>query len=433
VALPPATLASLVHWQIDVTASADSSMSHAGDESRRGDGAQTTGALQTALHAALSAQAADLATRWKVQSRRILLLDTSPGDDLVGHAPDANVALGLVNALLAAFAIGDEESEAAAVATGLQFGVDAFARGASLHHTARAVDVLIAMVMHAMEKVAADTETSGSVAAGIWLARRLQSRAGLLSLAVMRGYTQTQADTLRDQFRHLRHDLRNPLGTIKSVLALMDDESVPAEARANANFRAMAKRNARSLEEMIADRLGDTSVPLPAMVDHDVSVQTVAQSVRRELRSEAERRGVRVLIDATELRGRFDVPGLELLLQAVLEAALQESRTGEQIHLTFDENGEGRVAIGLSHKSSHVPIERRNALDRLAALARRIGASVTFADPIVISLPMHGGDRETQVGAGQQVPGDTIESGVAEVSHNLRSPREDDHGQANVL
>jgi signal transduction histidine kinase len=290
------------------------------------------------------------------------------------------------------------------------------------------------MVMHAMQQTAADDPPSGgSVADGVWLAQRLQDRGGLLSLAVIRGYAQAQGDTLRDRFRHLRHDLRNPLGTIKSVLALMDDESVPAEARANANFRAMAKRNARSLEEMIANRLGDTSVPIPTMVERDVSVQSVAEAVRRGLGSEAERRGVTVLVDATELRGRFDVPGLELLLQVVLEAALQESRAGEQLHLTFDDNGEGRVAICLSHRSGHVPIERRNTLDRLTSLARRIGASLTFADPIVISLPMYGGDRETQLATKDSMPGDGSRSAVAETSHNLRSSREDDHGQANVL
>jgi len=428
------TLASLVHWQADVTTSTDFPMSPAGDESHRGHGAQRTGALQAALYAALSAQAADLATRWRVQSGRILLLNTPPGDDRTAVTPDTNIALGLVNALLSVLAIGEEESEAAAVATGLQFGIEAFARGASLHHTVRAVDLLIAMAMYAMEKTAEDIDTTGvNVAAGVWLARRLQSRAGLISLSVIRGHTQAQGDTLRDRFRHLRHDLRNPLGTIKSVLALMDDESVPAEARANANFRAMAKRNARSLEEMIADRLGDTTVPLPPIVDHDVSVQTVAESVRRELRSEAERRGVAVRIDATELRGRFDVPGLELLLQAVLEAALHESRMGEQIHLTFDENDKGRVAIGLSHKSGHPPIERRNALDRLTALARRIGASVTFADPVLISFPRHGSDRETPIVTERSAPGDSSGLSVAEASHNLRGAREDDHGQANVL
>jgi signal transduction histidine kinase len=414
-----------------VTTSADSSTSDGDDRSRR-DKARTGGALQTALYGVLRAQAADLASCWRTQAREILLLD-APNDDRAGAAPDINAARDLTNALLAAFAVSDEESEAAAVATGLQFGVEAFARGASLHHTVKAVNVLIAMVTRAIEQGVVDTSPGGTIADGVWLAQRLQGRAGPLSLAVIRGYTQAQGDALRDRFRHLRHDLRNPLGTIKSVLALMDDESVPPEARANANFRAMAKRNARSLEEMIAERLGDATLPLPAMVDHDVSVQNVAESVHRGLRMEAERRGVVVLIDASELRGRFDVPGLELLLQAVLEAALQEARTGEQLRIRFNETDEGRIAVRLSHESNHAPVERRGVLDRLAALARNIGASATLADPIVISLPMHGSDRRTQIVTERQVSGEKIGLSVAETTHNLRSAREDDHGQASVF
>jgi len=421
----------LVQRQSHVTISADSPAPHADDRSRRDDEARTSGALQAALYGALRAEAADLASRWRTQSREILLLD-APGDARAGTAPDITLAQELTNALVAAFAVGDEESEAAAVTTGLQFGVEAFARGASLHHTVKAVNVLIAMVMRAIEQ-GVDTPSGGRITDGVWLAQRLQGRAGLLSLAVIRGYTQGQGDALRDHFRHLRHDLRNPLGTIKSVLALMDDESIPPEARANANFRAMAKRNARSLEEMIAERLGDTTLPLPAMVDHDVSVQNVAESVHRGLRRESERRGVAILIDATELRGRFDVPALELLLQAVLEAALQESRTGEQLRVSFNETDEGRVAICLSHESSHAPIERRDSLDRLAALARNIGASATLADPIVISLPRHGSDRRAPIGTERRVSGEKIGLSVAETTHNLRSAREDDHGQASVF
>jgi signal transduction histidine kinase len=387
-----------------------------------------------ALYAALSAQAADLAMRWRIQSRKTLFLDAPRSDDRSGPAPDINVAEDLTNALLAAFAVREDVSEAAAVATGVQFGVEAFAHGASLHHTVKAVNALCAMVMEALERAVTDGEASaGKASGGVWLAQQLHERAGLLSLAAIRGHTQAQGDALRDRFRHLRHDLRNPLGTIKSVLALMDDESVPAEARANANFRAMAKRNARSLEEMIADRLGDTAVPSAATVDRDVAVQEVAESVRRELGSEARRHGVTVVIEATEVRGRFDVSGLELLLQAVLEAALQESRAGERLELAFNETGEERVAIYVSHASRRPPIARRDVLDRLASLARKIGASASFADPIVISLPIHGRAREASIVTERAIPGEATGLSVAETSHNLRSSREDDHGQASVL
>ena len=44
---------------------------------------------------------------------------------------------------------------------------------------------------------------------------------------------------------------------------MMDDETMPAEARAHPRFRAMAKRNARALGDLIADRLSDTAAVLP--------------------------------------------------------------------------------------------------------------------------------------------------------------------------
>ena len=409
-------------------------MSQPGDESRGGDGARATGTRRAALFAALSAQAADLAMCWLVQARKILLLDAPRSDDCAGTAPDVSVAQDLTRALLSAFSSNDDASEETAVAAGFQFGVEAFTRGASLHHTVKAMNALCGMIMQAMVKASAENKASaGNVADGIWLAQRLQERAGLLSLAVIRGHTQAHGDALRDEFRHLRHDLRNPLGTIKSVLALMDDESVPAEARANANFRAMAKRNARSLEVMIADRLGDTAVPLPAAVDRDVCVQEVAESVRRELANEAKRRDITVVVDATEVQGRFDVSGLELLLQAVLEEAFQESHAGTQLHLTCKKTDDGRIALYLSHASSYAPIARREVIDRLTMLARGIGASATFTNPVVISLPMHDRAQGSAIATERAISAEVAESGIAEKAHNLRSAREDDHGQPSVL
>ena len=105
----------------------------------------------------------------------------------------------------------------------------------------------------------------------------------------------------------------------------------------------------------------------------------------------------------------------------------------QQLHVSVNETGENRVAIRLSKDSSRPLVARRDALDRLASLARRIGASATFGEPIVISLPMQGRARGTSSLAEHEVPGDAIGLGVAETSHNLRRSREDDHGQANVL
>src|SRR5258705_3029085 len=145
------------------------------------------------------------------------------------------------------------------------------------------------MMLYAIETSLTE-RSDANAAAGIRLSRRLQRATSLLSLAATKGYTQAMGDVMRDRFRHLRHDLRNPLGTIKSVLAMMDDETMPAEARAHPRFRAMAKRNARSLGELIADRLRDEEALVPALVQQMASLRTIACGVRRDLRAEAEAR-----------------------------------------------------------------------------------------------------------------------------------------------
>jgi len=346
---------------------------------------------------------------------------------------DSDVASDLVKALFSALAVDDEE-ESNAIAAGLRFGAEFFASGISLHHAAKAVGLLIGIALEAMASVAGGSDVpSGRVADGLWLARRLQERATLLSLAVIRAHTQAREEALRDRFRHLRHDLRNPLGTIKSVLALMDDESIPIEARSNPNFRDIAKRNTRSLEEMIADQLGEAAVPLSGIADRDVSMEAVAGAVCRDLASTTQRHGITVLIEPSEVRGPVDAPACELLLRATLQEALRESRAGDRMHLTFDLAHEGRAEMRLSSETGRAPVEKRGARERLTALARKIGAFVTFSDQVLLSVPMRVSDRGSRHPSERAVLREPIGLSVRETPHNLRSTREDDHGQASVL
>jgi signal transduction histidine kinase len=408
-------------------------MPQSGKDSRRSDGGQPSGALQAALYATLSLQISDLVVRWTAESRESLLPLPSRGVDGREPVRDSDVASDLVRALISAIAVGDDE-ESNAIAAGLRFGAESCAGGISLHHTGKAVGLLVGMALNAMESAVAGSDVPpGNVADGLWLAQRLQNRATLLFLAVIRAHTQAREESLRDRFRHLRHDLRNPLGTIKSVLALMDDESIPIEARANPNFRDIAKRNARSLEDMIADQLGDAAVPLTGIANRDVSMETVASAVWRDLASTAQRHGVTVVIEASEAPAPVDAPALELLLRATLQEALRESRPGERMHLDFDLAHEGRAEMRLSSESGRTPIETRNVRDRLTALARKIGAFVTFSDQVRISVPMRTSDRGSRLTSERAVPREPLGLSVRETPHNLRSTREDDHGQASVL
>lgn len=358
--------------------------------------------LRCSVSAMLQEQSADIAARWERQARSVALRDREEGE--AGGPVSAAVAL--VQSFAAALG-SDGLTTEDGVALGLAFGVEAFEAGASLHHTLKGLDLLSAMTMYVVEVAVAGE--GGDVADGVRLCRRLQQATSLVSLAATKGYTQAVSDGLRDRFRHLRHDLRNPLGTIKSVLALMDDETVPADARAHPRFRAMAERNARSLDELIVDRLSDTAAMLPAMSHQRVSLRVIACGVRRDLRAEAEARDTSVVVANARVRVCVDAVSLELLLHTLLLAALQESVEGDEVSIDFGEPSQDRATLVLSRLSGRPCVADQAAVDRLAALASRMRARLTVGETTVLSVPIR---RENGEG-GVAPPAPVVEKAVA--------------------
>lgn len=419
-------MASLVHRRPVVTLPSDVPLSSDRAEPRTSD-VLPGDALRDLALMLLRPRAADLAERWTAQAEAVLLLDHTAGRKLEPMVD----AQGLVDALVGGFDSGEDIQEGA-IGQGLQFGASAFACGVSIHHVMKALDLLAAMTLYAMESALERTEVpTASAVDGVRLARRLQRRGALLSLAATRGYMQAYADTLRDRFRHLRHDLRNPLGTIKSVLALMDDDSVPLEARVNPNFRAMATRNAKSLEDLIAERLSDAAALLPVVTGHDVSVRAIACAVRRDLRAEMERRGVSIVIEQEGPHGQVDVAGLELLLRGTLQAALQECNSGEQLNVEFEQAADW-VNVIVSHDAGRPPIRDADALERLNTLARQIGCSLTVTEHVRVSIQFQPGDVDLTHASERErsVPRESSGLSDGEARHDVRGAREGYHGQA---
>jgi len=382
-------------------------------------------ALEALLCPLLQQQATDLARRWTDRAQSMLLLsqESGPGP---GQADDAQR---LVEALIADFVGSDGVSEDT-ISHGMRFGSAAFERGVSVHHVLKSLDLLMAMTLFAMESALGQLDDAPvtTAADGVNLSRRLERRCALLSLAATRGYMQAYTEALRDRFRHLRHDLRNPLGTIKSVLALMDDDSVPLEARRNPRFRAIATRNAKSLEEMIAIRLDDVTAVLPVIAGQDVSVRAIACAVRRELRAEAERRGVTISVEQSGPHGRLDAAGLELLLCELLKAALQECEPGEQLHIGFDQPA-GHATVVVSRESGHSSLRDLHALERLSTLAGQIGATITPGERTLVSIPLHSGEMAPTPELERPVPREADQLSDGEARHDVRSAREGHHGQ----
>jgi len=227
-----------------------------------------TSALARPLARLLEARADELAARWVEQVGEWLPVativaaneaPTSPRD--VGSLRVAALVRSAAGALVAEAPADDVAAISHAV------GVSAFAAGAPLHDVLRGLDRLTAMCLHVFEEgVERDDALNASPADGVRACRQLQAWAAAVTVAATRGYAEAVDRALQERFRRLRHDLRNPLSTIRSALSLMADETVPEEARRSPRFRAMIERNTATLDQMIVARLSDVEarvVPAP--------------------------------------------------------------------------------------------------------------------------------------------------------------------------
>src|SRR5688500_14244185 len=161
--------------------------------------------------------------------------------------------------------------------------------GVTLHYMLKEVDLLIAMVLYAGERTLDGQE--GSPAEGMQVARRLHEAGSLLRITAAKGFTHSYLNALRDRYQTLRHDLRNPLGTIKSAISMMDDLSVPVELRMDPRCRVMVTRNATSLDGLIGSGRGDAAAHELAFPRQRISLRDIALAVGRDLQQRSKEVG----------------------------------------------------------------------------------------------------------------------------------------------
>ncbi|HEU4628573.1 MAG TPA: histidine kinase dimerization/phospho-acceptor domain-containing protein [Gemmatimonadaceae bacterium] len=214
------------------------------------------------------------------------------------------------------------------------------------------LELLTAILLYAAERHTDALDTPRAVATTpptetFAAIRRMHEAASLLTLAATRGHAHHQEETLRSHLRSLRHDLRNPIGTIQSAAALMQDETLPAEQRANPRYAQMVVRNAQSLQELITRGLGDEGTAPPSHLTQRVSLRDLAATVRRAVRAEAERAECRVEIDDGLPEVRAAVGGLELTLRSLLAATIAALPQGSTVHIAAAPTQPGRTRVAV--------------------------------------------------------------------------------------
>ena len=403
------------------------------DHSSSGAAAFTSLRLRAAE--TLRTKAHEIAERWKARARSAALRDTTEP----GASEHLSAAVALIESLSSVL-VSDGATSEDMVARGLAFGIGAFENGDSLHHTLKALNLLTTMALYAVETAAGGhPEGDLTPADGVRLSRQFQQGSSLITLSVARGFTHASEEEMRERFRHLRHDLRNPLGTIKSVLALMDDETISLEERSNPRFHAMAKRNARSLAELIGERLSDAEAVPRAHVFQLVSLRTIACAVRRELRAEATARNTTVLVAGSKTYLKIDAIGLELVLHELLLVALQESVAGDELSITFGETAGDRATVCLQRVPPRPAISQGAGLERLDILAKQMGASLEGDNRLVLSFLAYGAEAiappievstPVPINASADAP---VRSADGDARYDSRGPRQREHGQSGSL
>jgi signal transduction histidine kinase len=332
---------------------------------------------------AVTLDAAALGNRWRERVQATLVgLPSSPiADEARAERLVTTIARSLRN---------DPAWHGALMQDGLAFGATAYQRGASLHDALAAIDLLPAVVLYASERAAHAFEERGSAADGLAVARGIHRASSLLAQAATKGFTHAHGDALRLRYRMLRHDMRNPLGTIKTALSLMSDETMPIERRSDPRVRAMVLRNAAALETLIGTELGDSAAPDPALGEREVSLADVARSVRRDVREEALQSGIEIEVDELLPTLRLDATAFALALKSALTALLVGAGGETRIRISLDDLRADTVVVKVAADGGSDSTIEGGEIDFAVAqeVAGYAGGKAWSEDALFLELPI---------------------------------------------
>jgi hypothetical protein len=346
------------------------------------------GAFSDFVADALADQAGTLALHWQERALAAAPRAPSVADAGAGDAHAESVARALPRCLH-----NDARWQGEVMRLGWTAGAAAYAAGWSMHHLLKDGELLVAVYLSAAEQAAAGYDGTVAPSEVFASARRIHRAGALYQQAGATGFMHAYLQALRHRYRTLRHDLRNPLGTIRSALSLMEDETVPLEARSSPRVRAMLGRNAGSLDQLIGSELGDSTVRPLVNASQVLSLREVALAVRRDVRDATRLGGCDVVVGDELPHAQTDGPTLELALSAAVLAGLRNAAPGTVLRIGEGAGGEPRVAalcltIDRAPDDVAAPSEPAEAWDAegialAESLALEAGGRLTVAGDVV--------------------------------------------------
>ena len=336
--------------------------------------------LEQQIAACLHRDAITLVRRWRARLASVHGQTTDPPTEAVDAGTTTYPML--VEGIAAAL-IGDARGTVKLARAGWQLGGSRYREGTELLEALREVQLLDAIVMYAAERQA--EALGGAVADGLRVARGLQRGTSFLLRAVTKGFTYTWLIAQRERASSLRHDIRNPLGTIRNAIAFLEDETIPSHLRDIQRFRSMIVRNAAHADSLVSRHLGDGVVMDDALVGRPVSIHDVALAVKRGLREEAKEAGVEIVVGDGLPVVSVDASAVELTLIAAVAGAL-EGGASRRLSIDADATHERSVRIRIGMDAG------RRAEGAGLVLAQELttwmGGALLVEDNIILELPL---------------------------------------------
>jgi signal transduction histidine kinase len=252
----------------------------------------------------------------------------------------------VVRSLLAS--VFGDGTEAGLIAAGLEHGRAVHADGLPLYRLIGSIDGLEGLMLTDLRE--GDETESANRTEWMVTVERVHAACSLLTQAALQGFTRSMMTDLHKQYRDIRHDMKNPLGTIKNALSLMAD--APAkEPNEAVQFRSMASRNTKALETLIRQRLADGAMEPRALVGSKVRLRELADEVRHSVAAAARAASVTIALAdelSPECEAQVDGLAVRLLVRSVIATAIRCVGPRAEVTLGFAGNSGSTIRLRVS-------------------------------------------------------------------------------------